>query len=113
MRNTPIAALLGALVVTFLVALPLELSGQGTKTKTKQPVAKRTPTAAASRSFELGSETPVNNGVGNGAVVGKDTHAPVQVTNTNDPAAPIYKGPIAIPPSVPQPNDSAHSHPPH
>jgi hypothetical protein len=112
MRKTPIAALLGALVVTFLLALPLDLSAQGTKTKTKTPVAKRTTTVPVVRSFELGSQSPVTGG-GTGGVVGKDTHAPIQATNTNDPAAPVYKGPIAVPPSTPQPNDSAHSHPPH
>jgi hypothetical protein len=121
MRKTPMAALLGAVVTAFLVSMPLELSAQATKSKAKGP-PKATSTTTATKdskngtveinSFSQAAANPVDPGTGTGGGGGKATLTPPVITKNDQPSQ-IYKGPIVVPPSAPQPNDSAHQHPPH
>ena len=109
-----LVAVLGGVLGGLVVSTPVWAQAAHKKTapkvtSTKPPAAATTGTIEQT-SFNQGE---VNTGSkGQAGAAGKETTPSVDPGNgavTN----PVYKGPIIVPPTQGQPNDSAHTRPPH
>lgn len=137
MRTISKAALLATVLTTLLLSLPRVTAAQDAPRKTKKAPPSATTTVTNPKgvkgvkgskgtkgtietsSFQFGA-TNVNPTSGNAAKAG-NAGASIGSIKTGGKGAgtkklgsPLYKGPnVVVPPSAPQPNDSAHHHPKH
>jgi hypothetical protein len=110
-----LAAMLGGVLGGLVVSTPTW--AQAAHKKTAPTVTPAKPPAAVSTgtieqmSFNQGQANTGSKGQAGAS--GKETSPSVGSTGTGAVTNPVYKGPIIVPPTQGQPNDSAHTRPPH
>jgi hypothetical protein len=107
-------AVVGGVLAGLAVSTPVWAQAAHKKAVPKVTPAKP-PAAAATGTIE---QTSFNQGAVNTGSKGQVGASGKETTPSVDPGNgavtnPVYKGPIIVPPTEGQPNDSAHTRPPH